>query len=105
MGDVIEILTRQVNNIRSIGQLCAKGDMMIIEKTRKLFKKGNVSRGVGFPTCISKNEIAGHFCPLEIQEDVILKDGDIVKIDLGVQIDGFCALVATTTQVGGGILT
>lgn len=103
--EVIEILIEQVNNTRSIGQLCARGDMIIIEKTKKLFKKSKVTRGIGFPTCISKNEIAGHFCPIEIQKDVILKDGDLVKIDLGVQIDGFCALIATTVQVGGGTLT
>lgn len=103
--EVIEVLLKQVNNIRSVGQLCAKGDIMILERTKSLFKKGEVSRGIGFPTCISRNEIAGHFSPLEIEEDIILNDGDIVKIDLGVQIDGFCALVAATAQVGGGFLT
>jgi len=32
-------------------------------------------------------------------EDTLLKEGDLVKIDLGVHIDGFVALVAHTIVV------
>jgi len=44
------------------------------------------------------NEICGHFSPLK-SEPIALKQGDLVKIDLGVHIDGFIALVAHTVGV------
>lgn len=40
------------------------------------------------------------FSPLLSEAAVILKDGDIVKIDLGVHIDGFIAVVGHTVIVG-----
>jgi len=68
-----------------------------------------MSRGIAFPTCLSKNELAGHFAPIDAYNEeqpqgpgYMLEDGDLVKIDLGVQFDGFAALAATTFQVGGG---
>lgn len=64
-----------------------------------MYKKAGLSRGIAFPTCISKNEIAGHFQPIDAVvggEAATLKDGDLVKLDLGVHIDGFAALVATS---------
>ncbi len=32
--------------------------------------------------------------------DIVLKDGDMVKIDMGAHIDGFIAVVAHTVVVG-----
>jgi len=89
-------------NVTDVVQLCALGDQLITEKTGSLYKKGDISRGVAFPTCISKNSLAGHFSPLTPSPDATLQNGDLIKIDLGVQIDGFASLVATTFQVGGG---
>jgi len=50
---------------------------------------------LAFPTCVSINECVCHFSPLT-NESVELKDGDVVKIDLGVHIDGYIAVVAHT---------
>ena len=58
-----------------------------------------MEKGVAFPTCISVNNIVGHLSPLK-SEDQQLKDGDLVKIDLGCHIDGFVGLVAHTIVVG-----
>jgi len=100
----LNALIQSVNENRDIADLCAKSDAFIKSQTDALFKKGDVARGIAFPTCISKNELAGHFAPLKDSNVDIkpLVDGDIIKVDLGVQIDGFAALVATTFQVGGG---
>ena len=46
------------------------------------------------------NNVVCHFSPLHSEEDTILKDGDIVKIDLGIHIDGFIAGLAHTVVVG-----
>jgi methionyl aminopeptidase len=51
--------------------------------------------GVAFPTNISINEVAAHYSSPEIDETVI-KEGDIVKLDVGVHIDGFIADTALT---------
>jgi methionine aminopeptidase len=45
--------------------------------------------GLAFPTCISINNTVSHFSPLPSDKDVpTLKDGDVVKVMLGVHIDG-----------------
>lgn len=46
------------------------------------------------------NNCVCHNSPLHSDTDVQLKEGDVVKIDLGVHIDGFIAPVATTVVVG-----
>ncbi|XP_025907487.1 proliferation-associated protein 2G4 [Nothoprocta perdicaria] len=75
--------------------LCEKGDAMIMEETGKIFKKEKeMKKGIAFPTSISVNNCVCHFSPLKSDQDYILKDGDLVKIDLGVHVDGFIANVA-----------
>lgn len=38
----------------------------------------------------------GHYSPLVSEDDVVIKEGDIVKIDMGVHVDGYIAVVAHT---------
>jgi len=54
-------------------------------------------RDYGFATCISVNEEIVHGKP---SADKILKEGDIVSIDVGVRFNGFCADAARTFGVG-----
>ena len=54
------------------------------------------SAGIAFPTCISPNHCVGHYSPLVSEDTVEIKEGDIVKIDLGVHVDGYIAVVAHT---------
>jgi len=54
---------------------------------------------VAFPTCVSVNELLGHFSPLK-GESRTLKAGDVAKIDLACHIDGFIAAAAHTIVVG-----
>jgi methionine aminopeptidase len=39
-----------------------------------------VDKGIAFPTCISVNNCVGHFSPLKSDIDVLLHDGDVVKM-------------------------
>ena len=57
--------------------------------------KGKVEKGLAFPTCLSVNHCAGHFSPL-LENTSKLQEGDLVKIDLGVHIDGYIAQIAFT---------
>jgi len=54
--------------------------------------------GEGFPSnlCISVNEVVVH----GIADDRVIKDGDIVGFDCGVNVDGWCGDSATTVMVG-----
>ncbi len=62
-------------------------------------KNKTLEKGIAFPTCLSANQLCGHFSPLK-SEDSQLQSGDVVKIDLGVHIDGFVGLVAHTVVIG-----
>lgn len=80
-----------------IAQLCAFGDQLVEEQLETVFAHGQVEKGPAFPTCISRNACAAHFCPLE--EDIhLLSNGDVIKISLGAQVDGYIA-VATHTHI------
>ena len=81
--------------------LCCEGDKLVEEATAKVYnqKKGGkkVEKGTAFPTCISVNHCVGHYSPLTSEDKVVLAEGDVVKIDLGVHVDGYIAVVAHTT--------
>merc|ERR1711881_172620 len=98
------ILTKIITECKdgaSARSICEVGDKYILEETAKVFKKEKeLKKGIGFPVCISVNNVVCHFSPLHSEEDTILKDGDIVKIDLGIHIDGFIAGLAHTVVVG-----
>ncbi|KAI9554446.1 hypothetical protein GHT06_019718 [Daphnia sinensis] len=85
----------------SVRELCSLGDKLLLEETVKVFKKEKeLKKGIAFPTCLSVNNCVCHFSPLASDTDVELKDGDVVKIDLGAHVDGFIASVAHTVVVG-----
>nr|XP_019942625.1 PREDICTED: proliferation-associated protein 2G4 isoform X2 [Paralichthys olivaceus] len=70
-------------------------------ETGKVFKKEkDMKKGIAFPTSVSVNNCVCHFSPLKSDSDYTLKDGDLVKIDLGVHVDGFIANVAHSFVVG-----
>lgn len=52
-----------------------------------------------WPVNISINEIAAHYTP-SINDDLILKEGDLVKIDIGVQVNGYPCDRAFTICIG-----
>jgi curved DNA binding protein len=71
------------------------------EELRKVFnnkKSKKLERGIAFPTCISVNNVMGHYSPMH-DESVALQEGDVAKIDLGCHLDGFVAQAAHTIVV------
>eukprot|EP00406_Dinophysis_acuminata_P074245 CAMPEP_0179246454 /NCGR_PEP_ID=MMETSP0797-20121207/19102_1 /TAXON_ID=47934 /ORGANISM="Dinophysis acuminata, Strain DAEP01" /LENGTH=383 /DNA_ID=CAMNT_0020954043 /DNA_START=127 /DNA_END=1278 /DNA_ORIENTATION=+ len=84
--------------------VCEMGDKMLEEETGKLYNKKDkgrkIEKGIAFPTCISVNELIGHYSPLK-GESQLLKAGDVAKIDMACHIDGFIAAGAHTIVVGG----
>jgi methionyl aminopeptidase len=52
-----------------------------------------------FPVNIGVNEVAAHYTPTKA-DDLVFKQGDIVKIDVGAHVDGYPADTAATVEVG-----
>ena len=55
--------------------------------------------GLAFPVNISINDIAAHYTP-DINDASVLKDGDLVKVDIGVQVDGYIADTSVCMRIG-----
>ena len=85
---------------REFGKEIIKENVNFLDVARKIedfiIKKGGKP---GFPVQISINDIAAHYTPLP-EDTSIFKKGDIVKLDLGVHIDGYIGDTALTIEVG-----
>lgn len=90
LNDLIKMCKSNVNII----DICQKGDELILKKLNNINKK---NKGIAFPTCVSLNNVAGYYSPLK--SDKVIQDGDLVKIELGVHIDNFPALVCFTVLI------
>jgi methionine aminopeptidase len=55
-----------------------------------------------FPCSISMNATLCHCSPADDEQDVIMREGDVAKIELGVAVDGCACLSCTSVVVGTG---
>lgn len=85
-----------------IVDITAAADKFINEQAGKHYKDKKVEKGVAFPTCVSVNNIVGHFSPLN-SDSTALKEGDLIKVDLGVHIDGYIAVAAHTFSLAAPV--
>lgn len=81
-----------------IFELCLWSDNLIYEELSKVYNKKPVFKGLAFPTTVSVNEVCGYNSPL-LEDSTTIKEGDLVKLELGVHIDGFASFVAHTVVV------
>lgn len=87
----------------SIVELCERGDKLLDEEVAKVYKGKKVLKGIGHCTTISPSAYITPYTPLKTDAEeaaVTLKEGEVVKIQLGAQIDGFCAIVCDNVIVG-----
>ena len=96
--DVLAKLIKKVSVGSKIIDLCAFGDMNMLEELNKYFTKKPVFKGIAFPTCISINNVCGYNSPMP-EDSTSVKEGDLVKIEIGAHVDGFAALLAHTIIV------
>lgn len=82
--------------------LCKLGDETITDKVQSMFR--GVEKGIAFPTSVSVNACVCHNSPVPGEETTpqVIALGDVVRIDLAVHIDGYCAQVAHTLHVTEG---
>jgi len=86
----------------NIGELCDKGDKLIEEEVGKVFKGKKIPKGQSHPTTISPSSFVTPYTPLKSDTEeatVTLKKGEIAKIQLGAQIDGFGTIVCDNVVV------
>lgn len=82
------------------GKQLIKPGASILEVTEKIEKKIKELGGeLGFPVNISMNDIAAHDCAHN-KDERVFKD-EIVKLDIGVHIDGHIGDTATTIDLSG----
>lgn len=82
---------------KSVREICVEGDRLLLEEIGKVYKKEkDLKKGIAFPTCLSVNNCIFHFSPSKNDTDYVLKDDDLVKIELGAHIDGFAAVTTHT---------
>lgn len=79
--------------------LCKIGDDAVADKVQSMFR--GVEKGLAFPTSVSVNNCVCHNSPVPGEETTpqVLVNGDVIRIDLAVHIDGYSAQVAHTVQI------
>lgn len=82
-----------------ISDICTRGDKLIEEGLSQVFANAAIEKGIAIPTCVSVDNVCGYYSPLP-EESGKLKLHDLVKIELGVHIDGYVAAVGTSLVVG-----
>lgn len=101
VNKALKAVVEKATNDVSVMELCELGDNIIIGETSSVFKKEkDMRRGIAFPTCISINNCICHYSPLKSDPELKLKNGDLIKIDMGGHIDGYIAVVAHSLVVG-----
>ncbi|USN45257.1 MAG: type II methionyl aminopeptidase [Candidatus Woesearchaeota archaeon] len=86
----------------AFGASLIKPGMSMREVLDKVEEKIIASGGnIAFPAQSAANHIAAHFCPTD-DDDYLYKEGDLVKLDVGVHVEGYVADNALTVDLGSG---
>ncbi|KAF5947673.1 hypothetical protein HYC85_013630 [Camellia sinensis] len=103
VNKALQLVLSECKPKAKIVDICEKDDSFIRDQSGNMYKnvKKKIERGVAFPTCVSVNNTLCHFFPLA-SDEVMLEEGDMVKIDMGCHIDGFIAVVEHTHVLQGG---
>jgi len=103
----------EIQTYRNVGKIVAE----VREYVRPMVKPGvallNIAEAVeetirqkgakpAFPCNVSVNAIAAHYSP-PADDDSQVKEGDLVKIDIGAHIDGYIADTAVTIALGAKV--
>ncbi|MFH1285928.1 MAG: type II methionyl aminopeptidase [Candidatus Micrarchaeota archaeon] len=89
------------SEVREHARMIAKPGMRVldlVEDLEKLIEEKGAK--AAFPVNVSINEVAAHYTP-EKDDALLIGEKDIVKIDVGVHVDGFIGDTAFTTDFSG----
>nr|ODN73634.1 DNA-binding protein, 42 kDa [Cryptococcus depauperatus CBS 7841] len=103
LTEVLKKLLPQITPGKKVLDLCVEGDKLVAEAVNPLWNKAKngvkVSKGSAFPTSISINNVVSHVSPLPSDSEIELKEGDVVKVMLGIHIDGYPVIHAETVHL------
>lgn len=96
---VMKKISEEIKPGISTGEIDELAEKLILESGARPAFKGYGSKKNPFPAtiCASLNEGVVHGIP---SRDIILKDGDVFKIDMGLEMDGFFADMARSFAIG-----
>ncbi|KIV95437.1 DNA-binding protein, 42 kDa [Exophiala mesophila] len=86
----------------NIISLCERGDKLLEEEIAKVYKGKKIQKGSGSPVTISPSSHVTPFTPLTSDAEdssTTIKAGEVVKVQLGAQIDGFGSIIGSTVVV------
>ncbi|RAO70745.1 uncharacterized protein BHQ10_006757 [Talaromyces amestolkiae] len=101
---VLEAVTGWSVEGTKILELCQKGDQLLEEEIAKVYKGKKIAKGIAHPTTVSPSSFVTPYTPLvsDAEEaETTIKAGEVIKIQLGAQIDGFGTIVSDTIIVAG----
>jgi curved DNA binding protein len=96
---VLEAVTALCAAGEKIVTICERGDKLLDEEIAKVYRGKKITKGISHPTTVSPSSFVTPYTPLTSDESeaaVILNSGDVIKIQLGAQIDGFGTIVCDT---------
>lgn len=86
--------------MRDFGASLAKPGASLLSIAEGIEKKAaEMNARPGFPPNLSLNQIAAHYTP-KFNDQTLLKEGDVLKIDVGASVDGYLSDTAVTVVVG-----
>ena len=89
-----------VADVRKKATKIVKEDLKVLDLVEFVEQEiRNLGGEIAFPCNVSINEITAHYTS-PYQDETVLKNGDLVKIDLGAHVDGYIADSAVTVIVG-----
>jgi len=100
MNEMYEKAGNIVANVRKLATDMVEEDLKVldlVEFTEQEIKK--LGGEIAFPCNVSINEITAHYTSPS-GDKTVLKNGDLVKIDLGAHVDGYIADSAISVIVG-----
>jgi len=75
--------------VKTYGKSLAKPGVSYLDLSEKIEDKiRELGADLAFPANLSVNDVAAHYCATHKDKNV-LKKGDLVKLDVGIQIDGY----------------
>ncbi|CAI5757544.1 unnamed protein product [Candida verbasci] len=84
----------------SVQDLCLLSDSFLFKLLNKQYVNKVIEKGISHPTTINVNELINGFAPeIDDEREFYFKEGDVVTLSLGVQIDGYTSQVSHTIVI------
>ncbi|KAK4953483.1 hypothetical protein LTR66_013646 [Elasticomyces elasticus] len=103
---VLETVTGWCVEGAKIVELCQRGDRLLGEEVAKVYKGKKLAKGIAHPTTVSPSAYVTPYTPLTTdaeEAETTLKAGEIIKIQLGAQIDGFGTIVCDSIVIPSSV--